>query len=903
MITDEVVESFIRCKYKAYLKLNCETGDKTEYENLKYEILESCKIKFSNNLRTKIGEIQILKDFDFQENTQVKVSTFVISPSFYSTEYKIKFDAFEISPKKNSSKGNLYIPLLISPHETVSKIEKLTLCLKLLVVFKVKNITSEFGKVIYGSELKTTKFRLNSYLEEANKLLREIVEIINRKQIPKLYQNNHCNICEFQKTCKDKLIEKDDLSLLGRISQKEVNKQNNKGIFTIQQLSYLFRPRKKRKKIGKKQRFLWELKALALREKQTYILETPNLLTANIEIFLDIEGLPEENFNYLIGLIVRKGKNETHLFFWADSKQDEQKVFKQFLTTLSAFSDFTIYHYGNYEIRALKKIKQNLGNEYEDMINYVIEKSINILAVFHSNVYPPTYGNGLKEIAGFLGYEWSDTRSSGIQSIVWRKRWELSEDFSYKRKITQYNMEDCLALKLIKDWLVSISAEIKDNTESDFVKVENLKRQNLYKFGRNDYQNEDFNVITKYAYFDYQREKIYLRTDKNIRRTAKKNIKSLKSANKINKVVKMPLPESCPFCPSKQFSIHERRRKIVIDLNFFNGGVKKWVLRYEMGRVQCRYCKNIFTPDEYKKLRKYGRNLKVWSINQYISHRTPTEKIIEMLFEMFNLRVQKNIISDFKSEFFEFYKNTLEEIKSTIINGHLIQVDETHVSIKGVSKYVWVFTNLDTVFYVFRPTRETDFLIDLLKGFRGVIISDFYTGYDSLPFTQQKCLVHLIRDLNDDLFKNQFDLEYKKIVTAFGTLLREIVDTIDAYGLKNRNLNKHRKDVIKFYKMVIDVEYKSDLAIKYQKRFKKNKDKLFAFLDYDGIPWNNNNAEHAIKPFACYRRSADGLFTEKSIEKYLLLFSIQQTCKYRGVSFLEFLKSGEKSIEEFSRKS
>ncbi len=31
--------------------------------------------------------------------------------------------------------------------------------------------------------------------------------------------------------------------------------------------------------------------------------------------------------------------------------------------------------------------------------------------------------------------------------------------------------------------------------------------------------------------------------------------------------------------------------------------------------------------------------------------------------------------------------------------------------------------------------------------------------------------------------------------------------------------------------------------------------KLFTFLDYGGGPWNNNNAEHAIKHFAIFRRT------------------------------------------------
>jgi hypothetical protein len=167
---------------------------------------------------------------------------------------------------------------------------------------------------------------------------------------------------------------------------------------------------------------------------------------------------------------------------------------------------------------------------------------------------------------------------------------------------------------------------------------------------------------------------------------------------------------------------------------------------------------------------------------------------------------------------------------------------------------------------------------------------------------QQKCLIHLTRDLNDDLFKNQQDIEFKTIVINFGKLLRKIIDAIDKYGLKKRHLIKFKKDVDIFYNQINNKEYESELAISYQKRFQKYSDKLFTFLSHDGIPWNNNNGETAIKPFAEYRKHVDGNFTENGINDYLTLLSIQQTCNYRGISFLEFLKSKELSIVEYSRK-
>jgi hypothetical protein len=50
-----------------------------------------------------------------------------------------------------------------------------------------------------------------------------------------------------------------------------------------------------------------------------------------------------------------------------------------------------------------------------------------------------------------------------------------------------------------------------------------------------------------------------------------------------------------------------------------------------------------------------------------------------------------------------------------------------------------------------------------------------------------------MRDINEDLHTNPFNDELKEIRGRFGALLREIVRTIDAYGLTTRYLSKHRK--------------------------------------------------------------------------------------------------------------
>ena len=103
-------------------------------------------------------------------------------------------------------------------------------------------------------------------------------------------------------------------------------------------------------------------------------------------------------------------------------------------------------------------------------------------------------------------------------------------------------------------------------------------------------------------------------------------------------------------------------------------------------------------------------------------------------------------------------------------------------------------------------------------------------------------------------------------------------------------MHKHWKEVEAFFDETCGKESPSEVARGYQSRFEKYRSKLFTFLDHDGVPWNNNNAEHAIKCFARHRQFADGRFTEASIKDYLVILSVYQTCEYQGIAFLDFLR-------------
>jgi hypothetical protein len=225
---------------------------------------------------------------------------------------------------------------------------------------------------------------------------------------------------------------------------------------------------------------------------------------------------------------------------------------------------------------------------------------------------------------------------------------------------------------------------------------------------------------------------------------------------------------------------------------------------------------------------------------------------------LFGFDLNCTTTNQLKSRAAEFYMETYQKILGRVAAGNLVHADETKANVKGKAAYVWVFTNLREVAYLYADTREAEVFQTTLAGFKGVLVSDFYTAYDSLDCPQQRCLTHLLRDLNDEILKHPYDEELKQLVVAFAGLVKPMVETVDRYGLKRHFLRKHLVFVGRFHKRLAKTVYQSEAALKCKERFERNREKLFTFLDYDGVPWHNNNAEHAIKAYAALRNVMQG---------------------------------------------
>jgi predicted RecB family nuclease len=905
-ITDVVFAAYLKCEMKAFLLRAGDAPTDPEIDNWQRSISEAFKASALERLRSNLPPNDACQGMPTLRALRRQVYSHIFEPLITRSEFSTQLHALERQQVGRGVKDTTYCPIRFLPNEKLAPSDKLLVAYDALAVSRLTGRTPPTARIIHGSDYRSTTVQLPKLVKEAQPLADKCRIQHSTGSPPPLTLNKHCPECQFRSRCRQIAVEKDDLSLLTTLSERERKKLNRKGITTVAQFSCTYRPRRRsarnRMTATKHQP---ALKALAIQANRIHVVGTPTFSITSGTVYLDVEGVPDREFYYLTGMRYRRGDEDLHLSFWADDPSGEREMWVSLLRALEQIPDVHLVHYGSYETQFLKRMKARYCESPEDieLVDRLIASSANLLNLTYAHIYFPTYSNGLKDIASYLGFRWSEENASGRHALMWRSEWEGSADPDLKQALTTYNAEDCEAAQKVAEAIAEICRPRATTANSilDPVDVHLLVDKYKRMFRPLDCAIPEFKQINNAAYWDYQRAKVYVRSDGNIRKVAEKGIRqNSKGRSRVNKVVchEDLRPSHCPRCGSTSVNKHERCTQEIADIVLSPSGVRRSVIRSVFYRYRCWTCHKYLLP--YQRRERYGNGLRTYIIYMIIQMGISQHKLCDHLHDVFDLHVDRRAINRIKIGSANRFEQTYERLRQRVASGELVHADETRVPISGESHYVWVFTNLEEVIFVYSASRDASTARETLHGFNGVLVSDFYAGYESIECVQQKCLIHLMRDINDDVLKQPFNTEMEELARAFALLLKPMVETIDRFGLKAYHLRKHKRGVTHFYTALAERNYKTEVAVGYKKRFERYRDTLFTFLDYDDVPWNNNNAEHAVKAFVRLRNVIGGSSTPKGIRDYLVLLSISETCKYKGVSFLDFLRSGEIDVDIFA---
>jgi predicted RecB family nuclease len=883
-ITDVTFAASLNCPTKCFLYLHHEAGDNSEFSQWQARIQADFEAAALDRMRSDLPAEDIFLGTPLLSDLRSRRYRLVIGYEAVTPEIQSRLHALQLVEGK-SGKREGYVPIRLVSREKLNASDRLCLAFDALAVSHDLTQVPRVGRLVHGRDHRTVTVHLDPWIKKARRSLSVIRKYESPSTPPPLILNRHCGECEFQERCRQLAVDHDDLSLLANLSEKEWKKQHAKGIFTVTQLSFTFRPRRRVTSLpGHHQH---ALKALAIRTNKIHVLGsvTPDSTPAT-PVYIDVEGDPDRDFYYLIGLRLSCDGSPIQYSFWADDPAFEKKIWTDCLRILRSIDNPTLVHYGSYETSFFKRMRDRYSDCVPALVENIIAKAINLVSTIYAHVYFPTYSNRLKEIGDYVGSRWSAVEASGLSTLIWRSRFEQSQDAALKQKLITYNAEDCQALQMVAETVWRVLDPKTQTAQNGIVDVSTLKREYPQHFGVVDFLLPEFKAINEAAYWDYQRSRVYIRTDGGLSKLYRRK-DATKNQVRPNKVVHVedPRPDRCRHCEATLIHKWGTLSQTVYDLRFTNTGIKRWVVRFVFQRFICWQCKRPFQL--YTQKPKYGTALFAYVLYQLFEMDVSQNAIAASLSRLFGLPFSRGGVNHLKETAAGKYRAAYDDILRRIVSGKLIHADETKAKVKGRDGYVWVFTSLEEVAFVYRGTREAEFVHEMLKPFKGVLVSDYFSGYDSIPCVQQKCLIHLMRDINEDLRKHPFSQEMRQIAEAFACLLRPMIATVDRFGLKARHLRKHRPAVEKFFCALEKRDYQTEVAVAYRKRFEKNRNKLFTFLDCDGVPWNNNNAEHAIKAFARLRRSMGGTSTVKGMEDYLVLLSISETCKAKGADTLD----------------
>lgn len=266
------------------------------------------------------------------------------------------------------------------------------------------------------------------------------------------------------------------------------------------------------------------------------------------------------------------------------------------------------------------------------------------------------------------------------------------------------------------------------------------------------------------------------------------------------------------------------------------------------------------------------------------------EKIRSLLEELYELKLTKSALMHMEKRVADEFADHYEQIKQEIRKSGAVHTDETGWPINGNNHWLWAFVTKEAAWYAIKSSRGRGVIEQTLgEGYDGVIVTDFYPAFDKLKYRGQKCLLHLLRN------PERVELKLGERLTAefrgFASNLRRLVrDAVKASETSKRpRALKGRLE--RRLSSILSKRYRDKNCRRICKLLRKHRDKLFTFLEVEGVGWNNNEAERALRPSVVVRKNSYGSKSELGARNHSILMTVSETCKRRGTNFMGFGRS------------
>jgi transposase len=314
--------------------------------------------------------------------------------------------------------------------------------------------------------------------------------------------------------------------------------------------------------------------------------------------------------------------------------------------------------------------------------------------------------------------------------------------------------------------------------------------------------------------------------------------------------------------------------------------------------------KALFPPDISAPV-QYGPGVKAAAVYLKNYQLLPFERAGALFGDLFACPISEGTLANILAECSDRLKEPVLQIKAQIAKAPVVHFDESGSRVDKKLWWVHVASTATATYYVIHPKRGAEAIdaIDILPGFLGRAIHDFWKPYFGYPCDHGLCNAHHLRELTF-VHEEHHQPWAKSMITC----LRDMKAAVDA-ARSNANTLSHFqvRTFRRRYQAIIEDGYRQnplEPSARGKKRgpekktkprnlierLDKHRPQVHAFFTDFSVPFDNNQAERDIRMMKVQQKIS-GLFrSEDGAEAFCRIRSYISTARKNALGALEAIQ-------------
>jgi transposase len=326
--------------------------------------------------------------------------------------------------------------------------------------------------------------------------------------------------------------------------------------------------------------------------------------------------------------------------------------------------------------------------------------------------------------------------------------------------------------------------------------------------------------------------------------------------------------------------------------------IKAHVTEYQFHEVVCPHCgKSSRAPVPAEIRRQTGPQLTALAAYLTVVCRMPRRVLQDLAEQALGIQLSLGNTQACWEEASEAVTAPCRELSRQLSAEPVLNVDETGWRTNGAKRFLWAFVAARFVVYTIAQTRGSALLIQMLGAvFAGILCSDRFGGYSKYHQGRaQLCWAHLKRNILGvmEFTKKSASERFCRDALALHARLFRLWHKFKGGQIDRKQLFSRSVPLQKKFFALADANLDNtdrqvqNLAM----ALFVNAEKLFTFLELDGVEPTNNSAERALRTGVQWRKICFGNRSAAGELATARLLTVTQTCRLQQRNSLSYLSS------------